>query len=69
MHSKSGLNKKLDRHWDHFVPDKKNNLFAAQLSFSGDRYSIEGRPRNLLRGTNLVWHEWIKFWYKITDSF
>ncbi|KAI9024292.1 Alpha/Beta hydrolase protein [Phycomyces nitens] len=40
------------RHWDTFVPEKVNNIFAVQLE-KGEKYTVGNNTINLLKGTTL----------------
>lgn len=44
----------FSRHWDHFVPEKRNTLFAVTLEKENGKYELKNKPRNLLKGTGLV---------------
>ncbi|ORY98006.1 Alpha/Beta hydrolase protein [Syncephalastrum racemosum] len=41
------------RHWDSFVPEKKNNIFVVELELVDGKYKVAGEPRNLLARTGL----------------
>ncbi|KAI8348009.1 Alpha/Beta hydrolase protein [Choanephora cucurbitarum] len=41
------------RHWDRYVPEKKNNIFVVHLSIDNKKYKIKGEPINLLKNTGL----------------
>ncbi|ORX89115.1 S9C family peptidase [Basidiobolus meristosporus CBS 931.73] len=36
------------RHWDHFVTEKKQNIFAVHLAKSRDGYNLVGEPVNVM---------------------
>ncbi|ORZ26016.1 Alpha/Beta hydrolase protein [Absidia repens] len=41
------------RHWDTFVPEKRNAIFAVSLEVVDGQYKLKDEPRNLLKGTGL----------------
>ncbi|KAI8338748.1 Alpha/Beta hydrolase protein [Chlamydoabsidia padenii] len=41
------------RHWDTFVPEKRNALFVVTLDLVDNKYQLKNSPRNLLKGTGL----------------
>lgn len=43
----------LCRHWDSYVTEKKNSIFTVRLSIEDNKYKVEGKPVNLLKGTGL----------------
>lgn len=45
------------RFWDSYLPSsnvKKNNIFVVKLSIKDSKFAVEGKPINLLAGTNYV---------------
>lgn len=42
------------RHWDEFTSEKKNNIFIVKLKLNNGKYRLDGSPKNLLKGSNLV---------------
>jgi dipeptidyl aminopeptidase/acylaminoacyl peptidase len=43
-----------DRHWDTWLTDKKNNVFAGRLTFGETGYSFDGNMTNLMTGLSNV---------------
>ncbi|KAI8096676.1 Alpha/Beta hydrolase protein [Halteromyces radiatus] len=41
------------RHWDTFLSEKQNNIFAVSLEFVNGQYQLKGEPRNLLKNSGL----------------
>lgn len=41
------------RHWDHFVMDKRNSIYAIDLTQEDGKYTLSGHAENLLKKTGL----------------
>lgn len=42
------------RHWDHFTSAKKNNIFVVKVDVQDGKYQLNGAPKNLMKGGDLV---------------
>ncbi|ORX89055.1 prolyl oligopeptidase family protein [Basidiobolus meristosporus CBS 931.73] len=41
------------RHWDHFITDKKQNIFSVKLNKANGKYNVAGKPVNIMANVQL----------------